>query len=238
MNLLFSTRLAAPALACAALLCSALPAQADMSFYSSQAAFNAAISAPVTDSFNDLFWAQGPNALYREPGGGYSYVVNALKFDGSDYSSFYNAGSDDDVWLSTDQATDVISFDFTGGDKVYGVGGFFFGTDMLGAFQPGQSIKLNALDADGVEQVVIIENAQPGSFYGFASTSLIRYFEISAVQPADGLTWVAANDLVLGTVAAVPEPSSSALLLGGLGLLAWGATRRSAENKDMAQPKG
>lgn len=207
------------ALALAALLGSAAAARAEMSFYSSQASFQAAIAAPVTDRFDDLFWAQGPGSLYREPGGGYRYVVNALAFDGSAYSSFYNAGSDADVWLSTDQASDVISFDFSNTDKVYGVGGFFFGTDALGAFQPGQSIKLNALDADGVEQVVFIENAQPGMFYGFASTSQIRYFEISAVQPAGGLSWVAANDLVLGTVAAVPEPASAALLLAGLGLL-------------------
>lgn len=223
------------ALALAALLGSASAAQAEMTFYSSQASFQAAISAPVVDRFDDLFWAQGPGSLYREPGAGYGYVVNALKFDGSDYSSFYNAGSDADVWLSTDQATDVISFDFNYTDKVYGVGGFFFGTDALGAFQPGQSIKLNALDADGIEQVVFIENAQPGTFYGFASTSQIRYFEISAVQPAGGLTWVAANDLVLGTVSAVPEPSSGALLLGGLGLLGCGAARRSTKAKPRAE---
>ena len=76
-----------PSLALAALLCGGTAAHAEMTFYSSQASFQAAVTAPVTDRFDDLFWAQGPGSLYREPGGGYSYVVNALAFDGSENST-------------------------------------------------------------------------------------------------------------------------------------------------------
>lgn len=209
--------------ALAALLTAAGTAQAALTFHSSQASFQAAISAPQVDSFDDLFWAEGPQYLYR-PLGDYSYHAYSLMPDAS-YSSFYNAGTDGDVWLSTNQATDIISLNFV--DKVYGVGGFFFGTDASGGFMPGQAIKLNALDDDGHEVVVVIEDARPDTFYGFVSTSQIRFFEVSALQPDGDYAWVAANDLTLGgAVAAVPEPGSYALMLAGLGLLAFKSRRR------------
>ncbi|HEY1090719.1 MAG TPA: PEP-CTERM sorting domain-containing protein [Burkholderiaceae bacterium] len=215
-------------LALAALTFSAAgAAQADLNFYTSQSAFLAATSATQVDTFDDLFWAEGPNYLYRTAGP-YSYYGYSLMPDAS-YSSFYNAGTDADVWLSTNQATDIISLQFYDG-IVFGVGGYFFATDANGSFMPGQSIKLDALDADGNELVQIVDNAMPNTFYGFASSSPITYFEISAVQPNGDYAWATANNLTLGGVAAVvPEPASYALLMAGLGVVALGARRRRLE---------
>ena len=200
-------------------------AQAQLNFYSSQTAFQAATSATQVDTFNDLFWAAGPQYLSRQVGP-YSYYGYSLTPD-ANYSSFYNAGTDADVWLSTDQSTDIISFQFQN-NTVFAVGGYFFASDIDGNFLPGQSIKLDALDADGNELVQIIDNATPNTFYGFASSSAITYFEISAVQPNGDVAWATANDLTMGGVAAVvPEPASYALLIAGLGLVGLRARRRA-----------
>ena len=212
------------AVALSTLLGAAGAAQAQLNFYSAQAAFQAATTAPQVDNFDDLFWAEGPMYLSRSIGP-YNYYAYSLMPDASN-SSFYNAGTDTDVWLSTNQATDTISFQFQG-DTVFGVGGNFFATDANGSFLPGQSIKLDALDAEGHELVQIINNATPGSFYGFASSSPILYFEISAVQPSGDFAWATANNLTMGGLAApVPEPASYALLMAGLGLAALRSLRR------------
>ncbi|WP_158080920.1 hypothetical protein, partial [Pelomonas sp. KK5] len=197
-----------PAAAAALLLAAAAvvtPAQAQLNFYDSQAGFNAASTAREVDSFDDLFWAAGPSYIVRNTGS-YSYYGFSLMPDGS-YSNFYNAGTDSDVWLSTDQSTDTISFQFND-NKVYAVGGYFFATDLNGSYMGGQSLRLDALDADGHELVKIIDKASPNTFYGFASSSPILFFEISALQPSGDYAWAAANDLTLGGLAAaVPEPA-------------------------------
>ncbi|MCV2368099.1 PEP-CTERM sorting domain-containing protein [Roseateles oligotrophus] len=215
------------ATALAALLsCSVSSAQAEITFYNSQAAYLAAISAPAVDRFDDLpFWAQGPGYLERTAGE-HSYVAWSVAGPGED-SLLYSAGSAGDAWLSTDQASDYLTFGYFS-KKVYGIGGFFFGTDEAGAYLPGQTIRLNVLAADGVEQLILVDNTTTGSFFGFVSTSRLDAFQVSAVQPNGGYSWVAANDLTLGSVAAVPEPASYALLMAGLGLVGAAARRRKA----------
>jgi hypothetical protein len=214
------------AAALAALLsCGVSSAQAEIIFYNSQAAYLAAISAPAVDKFDDLpFWAQGPGYLERTAGE-HNYVAWSVAGEGED-SLLYGAGSASDAWLSTDKASDYLTFGYFS-KKVYGIGGFFFGTDEAGAYKAGQTIRLNVLDADGTEELILVDNTTTGSFFGFVSTSRLEAFQVSAVQANGDFSWVAGNNLTLGNVAAVPEPASYALLMAGLGLVGAAVRRRS-----------
>ncbi|WP_263555062.1 PEP-CTERM sorting domain-containing protein [Paucibacter sp. B2R-40] len=214
------------ALAVAAILAGSGQAKADLTFFNNQAAYMAAISAPGVDNFEDLPWAVIGQSVNRQAGEHY-YSAWAVEESGN-YTDLYTSGSSADQWLSTDRAADYLTFGYFS-EKVNGAGGFFFGSDEMGNFKAGQTIRINAIDADGVEQIKIVENATPGSFYGFVSSSHLEYFQVSAVQPNGDYTWVAGNDLALGTIAAaVPEPASYALLLAGLGLLGAVAQRKRA----------
>ncbi len=211
------------ALAVAAILAGSGQAKATLTFYDSQAAYLAAIAAPAVDNFDDLPWAPIGQSINRLVGDHY-YSGWAVEASG-DYSSLYGAGSSSDLWLSTDKAADYLTFGYFS-EHVNAAGGFFFGTDQMGEFMPGQTIRVNALDADGVELSFLVENTTPGSFYGFVSTSHLEVLQISAVQPNGDYSWVTANDLTLGTIAAVPEPASYALLLAGLGVVGAMSARR------------
>ncbi len=207
------TLLSLKSLALAALLSTAAAAHADITVYTSEAAFLAAVSAPGTDTYDDLLLAQYPSPLMRMAGT-YSYTAAS---DGG----LYGAGVDADHWLSTNLAGDAITFaGFSPG--VLALGGFFFGSDISGAFIPGTSMTLTA--ESGEIKTVILDDTTVGSFLGFVSSSQLASVVLSANQPGTYPVWPTVNNLTL----AVPEPATYGMLLAGLGVAGFAARRRSA----------
>jgi hypothetical protein len=209
-------------IAAAALLASAASAQAALTVYTTQASFLAAISASGVDTFDDL----DPTAPLATPqsrtAGSYSYTASV-----GPTSTFFPAGTlGGDAWLGTDNRTDTVTFSgFSAG--VRAVGGYFFGSDISGLFTGAQVITVQATDGSGSSTQSLL-TPTTGSFIGFVSsgamTSLQTWVGVQGTGQAS--VWPTINNLTLGTVAAVPEPQTYALLLGGLGLVGFMARRK------------
>jgi PEP-CTERM motif len=213
-------------LAFAGLVAAAGSAQATITVYTDPVAFAAVLLVSGTDSFTDVD-VSGPTAgpLLRSAG---SFGYTATTFDPLTTTAtnvFYGAAVTvpSNPALSTLSATDGIALgSFTGG--VGALGGNFFGTNFLGSFSASEII-VKVTDADGtVEQTIL--NATASSFLGFVSSrgELISA-SIESVQSATSgsFLWPTVDNLVL---AAVPEPETYALMLGGLALVGWMARRR------------
>jgi hypothetical protein len=199
-------------LAAAILLAVAGTSQAAISVFTTQASFLAAVTAPGVDTFANLsVTSETATPLNRSAG---SYTYRATAPDG-----FFGAGSAANPWLSTNTAVDPITFsNFSAG--VSAIGGFFVGSDVNGAFTSG-SLTLLATDVLGATSTQTIAGGVT-SFLGFVSTTSMTSLVLSAVQPAGGFLWPAADNMTLATAAVtapVPEPETYALLLSGLGLL-------------------
>ena len=111
------------------------------------------------------------------------------------------AGTAADVWLSTNDAVATITFNAIPAN-VRGIGGFFFGSNISGAFAAGD-MTLVATDGGGASTQTIT-GATTSSFLGFVSTGPLTSLTLTAVQPAPNFLWPTANDLILATAAAAP----------------------------------
>ena len=211
----------ARALVALVLLAWPVASQAQFTVYTNLAAFLAATTSAGTDSFNDLsITGSTPTPLARSAGAfSYTATVNT--------TTFYGAGSGTDHWLSANTATDVIRFSGFS-SSVRGVGGFFFGTDVSGAFRSGSSVIVRATNAAGTTSQTVVD-ATLGTFLGFVSTTDIFSLTVETVLPATGFAWPTVNDLVLAaapTAGVVPEPATYALLSAGLLVVGVVAKRR------------
>jgi hypothetical protein len=208
-------------IALAALIASTAPAQAAITVYTSLAAFTAATTAPGTDTYAGFSITGTTGSPIVRTAGAYGYT-------GSTPGDFFGAGTTANPWLSTNTATDTITFNtFTGGSQA--VGGNFFGSDITGSFLAG-NITLVATDSSGsVTQTIV--GATTSSFLGFVSDSAVTSLTVTSVQPTTGFLWGTVDNLVFakraGVVAAIPESSTWLMMLAGFGLVGGAMRRRS-----------
>jgi len=213
----FRLMLAPVALAALAMSSSA---HATFTVYTTQASFLAAISAPGVDTFNDLDFTAPLASPQNRTAGAYSYAASA-----GPISNFFPAGNAADVWLAPNNRTDTITFsNFT--STVTGVGGFFFRADTNGlSTTTAATLTVTATDASGTVSQALV-NPGVTTFLGFVSNGPITSLSVFVGTQGVGTVgvWPTVNDLTMG-VAAVPEPSTYALLMGGLVVLGAAARR-------------
>src|SRR4051794_6649745 len=193
-------------LACAALMIIAGGSQAALTVFTSQASFLGAVTSPGVDAFNGFSTTQATPSPMNRAAGPYTYVAAAS--DG-----FFGAGSVANPSLSTNTASDQITFSGFGGG-VSAIGGNFFGTDVNGAFLSGGTITLRATDSFGAISTQNVVNAGVTSFLGFVSTGTLTSLVVSAVQPVNSFTWPTIDNLTLAQAAGpIPEPETYAIML-------------------------
>ena len=203
----------------AVLLCTATAAaQANVTVFTDRAAFLAALTLPGVDTFDDLSMNQTETPLFRFAGP-YSYQASA-----GPVSDFFPAGSGSDTWLANTVASDTITFsNFAAGMRAFG--GNFFGSDINGAFLPGQTMLLTANDGTTMRTVKLL-NTTTMTFLGFIADHALTSVRLSPDGLPGNSYWVSANNVTMGVVGAVPEPQAYAMLLAGLALVSFGARRR------------
>jgi hypothetical protein len=203
-------------LVASALLAACAASQATLTIYNTQGSFLAAATDPGTDTFEDLAPATSyPGPLVRSAG------THAYEVDTGD-GLLYGAGGPLNSWLSNNLAVDTITFSNFDAD-VNAAGGRFFGSDINGKFQSGQTLYITATDADG-SLTYTLTNAKRVSFVGFVSDGPLLSLTVSADQ-SDGPVWGTVNNFVLGAVP-VPEPETWAMMFAGLAAVGFVARRR------------
>ncbi|GGY05709.1 PEP-CTERM sorting domain-containing protein [Pseudoduganella dura] len=196
----------------------ATSASADITAYTSQASYLAAVGTSGVDTFDDLQIWNYPTPAPRQAGDfGYSVTAGPVV---NEYWGATDNGSD--WWMSTGYSHDQLAYSGFG-EGIVGAGGFFFGSWYNGTSLPIDAIRVTATDSTGATLTWTIESPEVNSFVGFVSDTHLTSLTVWKDNIPD--TFITVNDLHL-SVAAVPEPATYGMLLGGLALLGAAARKR------------
>ena len=180
-------------LAASALLVGSGASLATITTFTDQAAFMAAVQLPGVDTYLGFsLTSPTPSPIVRSAG---PYTYQGMVST----TSFFGAGSSVNPALSTNTASDTITFGSFGPIPVAAAGGNFFISDINGLFITG-SVTVTAVDADG-PVAVTINNAVATSFRGFVSNGTMTSLTVSAVQPVGAFNWPTVDNLTLGVLA-------------------------------------
>lgn len=210
---------------------------AALTSYTAQSSFLGAVHSAGTDTYDDVATdVSTPSPMARSAGSN-AYTASASTLD------FFGAGAAPDIWLSTDQFDDTITFSGFG-SGISAIGGFFFGSDIFGTALAGQSLIFDVTENDGTQDLThsfTVLSSGSSSFQGWVSTGRLVSLSITAVQTNDtNNIWATVNDLVLavgndgggggggggGGNGNVPEPTSLALALAALAAVGSRTRRR------------
>ncbi|MES2740575.1 MAG: PEP-CTERM sorting domain-containing protein [Pseudomonadota bacterium] len=207
-------------LSLAGLLFSVQAAKADITVFTDQAAYMAAVGDTGTDSFDNLpYMSTGP---IQRSAGAHGYTVGSAAGAGSPY--LFAGGNGVDNWLSANRSQDTLVFSQFS-SQIRGIGGEFFNTAGTGGLIDSGSITLTATEADGHTVSYALLNPGVHAFLGFVSTGRLRHLSVRSPFQDGLLAFPTVNNLQL-SLAAVPEPDTYAMLLAGLAMLGAIARRR------------
>ena len=193
-------------------------AHADITVFTTEASFLAAVTAPGVDTFTGFSTTAVTNSPITRAAGPYTYNASSA-------TGFFGVGTVADPALSTNTDTDAITFfNLSGGASA--IGGTFFGSDLQGNFV-ASAVVLTATDMLGAISTQTFV-ATPTSFIGFVSTGAIATLVFSTSMPGN-FVFAAVDNLVIALAQAqvtpVPEPGTWTLLLAGLAALGFCARR-------------
>lgn len=213
-------------LAVAALLGLASTAHASFITYDTSSAFAAAIGGMASGKDDFSLLADQLSNSVTSSAGSFGYTVKAVAADSGTPNLFNDGGA-----LSTSSTDDALSFG-SFSKAVYAVGANLYSENPdTGAATTGP-LTLTIVDATGSHDIAYFTSDSATSYFGIVSTTAITSVSIRAgYMDYDANTFVYSDKYPtvdnLTLAAAVPEPETYALMLGGLGVVAWLRRRQS-----------
>ncbi|WP_017653236.1 PEP-CTERM sorting domain-containing protein [Fortiea contorta] len=206
------------------IMIAANPAQAAIVQYTNRASFlNAIQPGYYLETFNSVSITGTTASPINFSNGTYSYRASVP-------DDFYGAGSNANRWLSTNIATDTITFsNFS--PAITAIGGYFFASNVNGALTAGT---INATVNGGSSSLSASTNSAL-NFFGFVSTdgTPLTSLETFITQPNGAFIWPTVNDLIVGQAQPVPEPLTilGTATAAGLGVVLKRRAKKLTTNK-------